>query len=139
MRLILVRGLPGSGKTTFAIRIAAIWCEADHFFTKDGVYSFDPTKLKEAHAQCLSQAQQALAAGHDVVVANTFTRIWEMQKYLDLARDRGATVTVYKTIGEYANVHGVPPEVVERMRSRWEDYPGELLAKENADDHKSNS
>jgi adenylate kinase family enzyme len=42
--LFLIRGLPGSGKTSFA---SAIWndyavCEADKFFyDKDGNYNFD--------------------------------------------------------------------------------------------------
>lgn len=52
--LILVRGLPGSGKSTFA---HAIWnnyaiCEADQYFInkETGEYVFDGSKIKDAHA-----------------------------------------------------------------------------------------
>ena len=53
--LTLVRGLPGSGKSTFA---NWIWneyaiCEADKFFyDKEGNYNFDATKLSQAHKWC---------------------------------------------------------------------------------------
>ena len=50
--LFLLRGLPGSGKSTFA---NFVWneyaiCEADKFFyDKEGNYNFDATKIKQAH------------------------------------------------------------------------------------------
>ena len=58
--LILVRGIPGSGKSTFA---NLIWnsyaiCEADKFFyDKDGNYNFDPSKLKQAHEWCQNEVE----------------------------------------------------------------------------------
>ncbi len=43
--LILIRGLPGSGKTTFAKELASTFgvkhYEADMFFEVDGVYKFN--------------------------------------------------------------------------------------------------
>ena len=45
--LFLVRGLPGSGKSSFAIHIWNEYavCEADKFFyDKEGNYNFDPSK-----------------------------------------------------------------------------------------------
>ena len=43
---ILIMGLPGSGKTTFARSIAKPWqiFEADQFFNKNGEYQFDHRK-----------------------------------------------------------------------------------------------
>ena len=61
--LFLVRGLPGSGKTSFA---SAIWndyavCEADKFFyDKKGNYNFDGSKLKEAHAWCKNEVESRM-------------------------------------------------------------------------------
>jgi adenylate kinase family enzyme len=49
--LFLVRGLPGSGKSTFATHIWNEYavCEADKFFyDKEGNYNFDPSKIKDA-------------------------------------------------------------------------------------------
>lgn len=122
MELVLIRGLPGSGKSTMA-KTMRNHChfEADQFFMHDGEYKFDPSKLKEAHDFCQKKTEQALQINRDVVVSNTFTRKWEMQAYLDIAAKYGATVRIIKAEGNYKNVHGVPDEAIQRMRDRWED------------------
>jgi len=94
-QLILIRGLPGTGKTTLAKQLVAgasedaKHCEADRFFYKPDrngglQYVFDPSKLPEAHANCLSRTEHALKDGRSVVVSNTFTQRWEMEGYLKL-------------------------------------------------------
>ncbi len=58
--LTLLRGLPGSGKSTFANLITNEFsiCEADKFFTdKEGNYNFDATKLSQAHSWCREQVE----------------------------------------------------------------------------------
>ena len=49
MRLILVRGVPGSGKSTFAAKVfpGAFHVENDMFHVKDGEYRFDFNKQKD--------------------------------------------------------------------------------------------
>lgn len=135
MKLILIRGLPGSGKSTLARNIC-FWAssgpnyftwrhyEADMFFVKKDVYQFDAMKTHEAHAWCKQKVADALVMNENVVVSNTFTRIWEMQPYLDLGKEFGAEVTVLTCEGDYGNVHGVPDDVIEKMRKRWEQYRG---------------
>lgn len=83
-----------------------------------GEYCYDGSKIKEAHEWCKNTAKSWLERGHDVVVANTFTRVWEMQPYLDM----GYPVKVVEATGNYDNLHGVPTEIVERMRERFETY-----------------
>jgi len=51
-QLILLRGLPGSGKSTFANLLGGIHVEADQYFIQDGEYKFDASKLKQAHNWC---------------------------------------------------------------------------------------
>lgn len=123
MELVLIRGLPGSGKTTMARTLALVGYdhhEADHFFEQNGAYKFAPAKLPKAHAQCLERTKDSLARGVSCVVANTFTRRWEMQPYLDAANAIGVPVRVIEAKGEWENCHGVPADAIERMRARWE-------------------
>lgn len=123
IELLLIRGLPGSGKTTMAKKYAEVGyvhCEADQYFERDGVYKFDPAKLHAAHDDCLRRTVAAMDAGHPVVVANTFTRRWEMGPYLKAAKKRGINVRIIEATGNWPNVHGVPEDAIERMRARWE-------------------
>jgi hypothetical protein len=123
MELVIIRGLPGSGKSTKAATYAGyIHAEADAYFIgPDGVYTFNPAKLGQAHAYCLGVVEGALRAGASATVANTFTKHWEYQGYIDLATRLGATVTVLTMRGDWGNIHGVPVETIEKMRARWED------------------
>lgn len=129
--LILVRGVPGSGKTTYARKLAEYFnciLEADYYFERiDGVYDFNPKLLKNAHEWCYNETVWALKnyPEDDVVVANTFTRIWEMQKYIDLAKANNIPFKVVRCTGTFQNVHGVPDAKVKEMLARFEDYEGE--------------
>lgn len=122
-KLVLIRGLPGSGKSTLGRSMAGfVHVEADMYFDWcDGVYRFDPSKVKDAHAWCQNAARAALLTRRNVVVSNTFTRKWEMEPYLNMAKELGVEVEIIVAKGEYPNIHGVPEETIARMRERWED------------------
>lgn len=123
-RLILIRGLPGSGKSTIAkalTRAGFHWYEADTYhLNNEGDYCFDPANAKAAHEWCQSKTRGALESGHSVVVSNTFTRRWEMEPYFEMAKALGIEPNVMEAKGSWPNVHAVPAEVLEQMRARWE-------------------
>ena len=122
-KLTLIRGLPGSGKSTMARKIAAetgaMHVEADMWV--DYSQRRNPDKLGMAHDICKARANHTLMIGGSVVVSNTFTQQWEMQPYLDMARKYGAQIEIITATGDYGSIHNVPDNVIQAMRERWEE------------------
>lgn len=133
--LILVRGLPGSGKTTLAHSISStllsedilsVCHAADNFFSsiynRVGEYKFDPKMLSYAHMGCLADAAVSLYNDYHTIIHNTFTQRWEMEEYFKLADILGVTALVIECKGNFKSVHNVPESVIQKMKDRWEDF-----------------
>ncbi len=130
IKLFLIRGLPGCGKTDLARFMGGSGspASADDFFVVDGIYDFDPSKLPDAHAWCLDKATKRITLPASAVVHNTFTQRWEMQPYIDMAILNGARLVVISlfdggcTDEQLAerNSHGVPADAIAEMRERFE-------------------
>jgi len=117
--LYLIRGASGSGKSTFAAKIGCPVIEADMFFETDEGYKYDPSRIKQAHAWCQDRAWDLLKSGKDVAVSNTFTKLWGLEAYLQMAKILQVQVTIVRCVNRFQNTHNVPDEVVQRM---WDNY-----------------
>lgn len=145
LRLIILRGLPGSGKSHYIeteLPSSAVVCSADHFFediTKN--YVFNPANLAEAHAMCQCKALTAMANNEPlVVIDNTNSRLWEFGIYKTMAITFGYDMEI-KNIGGRSyedvrrfhkrNKHGVPEEAILKMAYRWEKLGEEVESQES--------
>jgi predicted kinase len=125
--LYIVRGIPGSGKSTFAkTLVTKDYChkEADMFFIdRDGNYNFNPSQIKDAHKWCQEEMNLLMRLEHSpVVVSNTFTQEWEMGPYFELAKEYGYKIFTIVVENRHGGVndHNVPDEVLTKMRDRFE-------------------
>lgn len=127
--LYLVRGLPGSGKSSFVrkqLHALTNHFEADMYFMKDGEYQFDQSKLGAAHIWCQTQTRGSLEDGFDTWVSNTFTTKKELKPYFEIAKDTDSAIVVMTMNGCFKNVHDVPSEVLYKMKARFEHDISEL-------------
>lgn len=125
--LTLIRGLPGSGKSTLAKallvaqgRAVTKHIEADMFFERDGPYKWDGMKIGEAHEWCQEQVNDFLFYKFNVIVSNTFTRNFEMERYVDMAKEHKAKLQIILCQGNFGSIHGVPEKTLKHMAGRFE-------------------
>lgn len=129
-RLILIRGVPGSGKSTYAKSYfnGHIHLEADMYFIQpDGSYDWAAERLGKAHSWCQESTKIFLNNNCDVVVSNTFTTRKELDPYINFAQDNDIPFVVFRMTAEYGSVHNVPQVIIEKMKTRFEDYEGEVM------------
>lgn len=137
-KLIIVRGLPGSGKSTYAKQYlaenedaapyGAAHYEADMFFAKFPLdYNYDIRLIGAAHDWCYSNVVRKLWHGHDVIVSNTFTKMWELERYLNIPTIvDNVEVEIVEMRTQYQTIHDVPEAKLKRMAARWEKLPDNI-------------
>lgn len=132
-KLYIIRGLPGSGKSTFAKKMldegfVDSHYEADMFFIDmDGNYRYDPLKISSAHFWCRTNVKKDLKKGLTVIVSNTFTKKSEMDPYIQYCQDNDIPFEVIRMGTQFQNIHNVPEEILKKMKDRFQDYPGETI------------
>ena len=125
-----MRGIPGSGKSTVANKLkgenGVIHSTDNYFINSEGVYEFDPSKIKDNHKQNFEAFKNSIDDKVEtVIVDNTNTQEFEFKRYAEYAIENGYIVSYvslpFPSAEEAAerNSHGVPQEAIERMMKRW--------------------
>lgn len=134
----ILRGIPGSGKSTIAQTIrrkcgtaCGIVSADDYFATPDGGYDYRPEDIAKAHAACYLSALRVVyqmdslwdaapGPGPSLVVDNTNIEAWAIAPYVALAQARGydhliINRDVHPEVAIPRGIHGVPPQRVWEM------------------------
>ncbi|XP_038256096.2 uncharacterized protein LOC119854919 isoform X2 [Dermochelys coriacea] len=100
--LLILRGLPGSGKTTLSRillgqnRDGVVFSTDDYFRQQDG-YTYNVAQLGEAHDWNQKRAKQAMDQGRSpIIIDNTNTQAWEMKPYVETALGKGYRVEFHE-------------------------------------------
>jgi predicted kinase len=141
----ILRGITGSGKTSFARVITARHIgktavhSTDDRFTEDGIYRFDARKLEEHHKKNLAAFRKSLEESVPIVICdNTNSRIWEYEPYVRASKEFGYALKIIVfpppsiEIALARSTHDVPRAVIERMVRRFE-YDARAVHYDNGD------
>ncbi|KAM9853702.1 uncharacterized protein n4bp2l2 isoform 2-T2 [Aulostomus maculatus] len=96
--LILMRGLPGSGKSTMARELLStdpngLILSTDDFFAYQDGYCYEAGQLGAAHEWNQRRAKDAMYDGRSpIIIDNTNIQAWEMKPYVQMALERGYQV-----------------------------------------------
>lgn len=129
-KLILMRGLPGSGKSSLAQSLDGLVLSTDDFFTKKGVYKFNIRAVGIAHGWNQKRAQKAMESGEElVIIDNTNIQAKEMKPYARMAKEFGYEIEIMEAntphqfdvdkLAQY-NKHNVPKDKIQEMMDKYE-------------------
>jgi predicted kinase len=121
--LILARGCPGSGKSSFAKLLGNAICTADDFHMKDGKYCWTQENAGAAHLWCQNKCMNFMKNDiSPIIVANTNTTVKEMKPYYDMAADFGYKIfsIIIENRHGGVNEHNVPEETLKKMVERFD-------------------
>lgn len=133
--LYIMQGPPGSGKSTIAHYIQYCHKPVDgpecFIFSTDEyhyenspkgypIYIFKGGKLGEYHRKNYERTIQALDRGCNVIVDNCNIKRKDCKKYVEYAVAHNIPVVFVRVTGNFKSIHGVPEEVIQRMRNQME-------------------
>lgn len=125
--MVLMRGVPGSGKSTIANAMAVmlrppyfkdgeavVYSTDDYWYRNSEVYAWDEAKVAEAHEWNQDRVRLAVAEGKHVVVDNTNLDSFALAPYFDIALEYGLKVYIH-------TVNTPIDECIQRQAGRTED------------------
>jgi predicted kinase len=141
--MIILRGLPGSGKSSVATyfmnvdKKLTVVCTADNYFMTDDKYVFNKNLLADAHVYCYNSVKHAIENNvNTIIIDNTNCKLIEYKKYIDIGKINNYKITVIEIFCENKDKalefakrssHDVPNKDILKMLSLWETDDNALL------------
>ncbi len=127
LSLILIRGLPGAGKTTLAQVLSEegrypVFSVDDYFTSEDKHYEFRFDENHLAYKQCSDNTEAAMKKKTPkIFLDNTFTLEWEMEPYFRLAAQYAYRVFVLTLENRHhgKNTHGISDQQIQKMAEKY--------------------
>ena len=145
-QVVILRGLPGSGKSFLAQQCTEYLndpsqvavCSADNYFTNKSSYSFEMTQLHSAHLHCFDQYLNAILEHKKlIIIDNTNTQLWEYTFYVYICKLLAIPHTILEVpcldarmLDMYRSrcVHNVDHAASLSMYQRWQKDKNAVLA-----------
>lgn len=139
-KLIILRGLPGAGKSTLVSKleidnnIKAVICSADDFFYfgKDKIkenYKYDINLARKAHFSCKEKCIKALKNNESlIIIDNTNIKYKEYKDYITLGSAYNYEIEIHAIVGMKPedsfnlNEHNVPLNVCEKKCLSYKEH-----------------
>lgn len=141
--LILLRGLPGCGKTSFAKFLKsqstqdnqiAIYSVNSFFEQKDGQYIFDGRRVRDSKKKAYSSVTSMMKESTPVIIVDDYhVTISDVKPYIEDAESHDYNVEIVEVKTPWCmnveelekrcitNGHSVSKDVIESMKRRWFD------------------
>lgn len=123
--LILIRGIPGSGKSTFAKDLMTVsplqffHYENDMFlYNENSEYIWSQKRIAMANNKCFQATKKALELNHNVIVSNCFVKNKSIKRYFDLVNPENCFII--EMCGDYGSIHGLDKLTMENIKNSYE-------------------
>lgn len=125
--LILLRGLPGSGKSTIAKELCEngrypVFSVDDYFTDEHGNYKFEFEKNHLAYKQCENNARTSMKNNFSkIFIDNVFSLQWELEPYFKLAAEFNYKIFVVTVENRHSgkNIHDVSQDQLAKMAEKY--------------------